>query len=60
MALAVLDEISHAFGHHPLIDRASLQIELRDGWRIEGRYGMVLSPLGLKADVHVETESGAW
>jgi len=45
MALVVLDHVSHAFGHRPLIDQASLQIERRERVAILGANGAGKSTL---------------
>src|SRR3954451_2886394 len=45
MPLLVLDHISHAFGHLPLLDDASLQIEGRERVSIIGRNGAGKSTL---------------
>jgi ATP-binding cassette subfamily F protein uup len=45
MALVVLDRVSHAFGHRPLIDQASLQIERRERVGILGANGAGKSTL---------------
>jgi ATP-binding cassette subfamily F protein uup len=45
MPLAVLDQVSIAFGHVPLLDRASLQIEPRERIAVIGRNGTGKSTL---------------
>ena len=45
MPLLTLDHISHAFGHVPLLDEASLQIEARERIAIIGRNGSGKSTL---------------
>jgi ATP-binding cassette subfamily F protein uup len=42
------------------LGRLQHELEERDGWRIEQRVELVLSRLGLSADVTVDTLSGGW
>ena len=45
MPLVVLDQISHAYGHLPLLDRAALQVEPGERIAIIGRNGTGKSTL---------------
>ena len=45
MPLVVLDQISHAYGHQPLLDRAALQVEPGERIAIIGRNGTGKSTL---------------
>ena len=42
------------------LGRLQHELEERDGWRVEQRVELVLSKLGLEADVRVDTLSGGW
>jgi ATP-binding cassette subfamily F protein uup len=42
------------------LGRLQHELEERDGWRVEQRVELVLSRLGLPADVPVDTLSGGW
>ena len=45
MPLVVLDQISHAYGHLPLLDKAALQVEPGERIAIIGRNGTGKSTL---------------
>jgi ATP-binding cassette subfamily F protein uup len=56
--LLTLDHISHAFGHVPLLDEASLQIEARERIAIIGRNGSGKSTLLQIITGELEPDSG--
>jgi ATP-binding cassette subfamily F protein uup len=59
MALIVLEDISHAYGHLPLLDRAALRIEPRERIAVIGRNGTGKSTLLklLAGDIRPDTGS---
>jgi ATP-binding cassette subfamily F protein uup len=54
-------EVAHGDGGAlERIGRLQHELEERDGWRVEQRVELVLTRLGLPADVPVDTLSGGW